>query len=99
VRLAVAFAPHPVSRWFLRICARPFIAIDGVEHRASWSVPTVVVVPAGPHCLSAHIRYRGTPWALGARPAAIDVSPGACSTWTARNGWLNSAPFSLTPAS
>lgn len=95
--ITVTVRGHPVNGWFLRAFARPVIMIDGAEHDAHWSRPRTIPVSAGEHTVAVGVRYRGTPWLLGAESSALQVGIAAEETrgFVARNGPLNHQPFRL----
>lgn len=93
--IEIEFAPHWVNASLVRTLARPFVTIDGVEHRQSWTAPSTYTLESGSHELTAFIRYRGTNAALGTGRRTVTVQPGQQVSLRARNGWANHMPFEL----
>ncbi|WP_051851764.1 hypothetical protein [Streptomyces sp. NRRL F-5650] len=91
--IAVSVRAHPLSRWFLVPLARPFVAVDGVEHRVRWSRREVFPVAAGGVRVSTFVRYRGFVARLGEGSLHVRVGPGETVEVLAANGVLNGAPF------
>ncbi|MBM7767724.1 hypothetical protein [Glutamicibacter nicotianae] len=94
--LVINVRPHWISSAFLRVFAKPFVSVDGVEHRAQWGVPWKSVVEAGDHVVSAGVRYRGSESLMGQSPTTFIVGENHETTLIARNGLLNHTPFSIT---
>nr|WP_314144666.1 hypothetical protein [uncultured Rhodococcus sp.] len=93
--IEIEFAPHWVNASLVRTLARPFVTVDGVEHRQSWIAPSAYTLEPGRHELTAFIRYRGTNAALGTGRRTVMVQPGQHISLRARNGWANHMPFEL----
>ncbi|CCQ15025.1 putative uncharacterized protein [Rhodococcus sp. AW25M09] len=93
--LEIEFAPHWVNASLVRTFARPFVTIDGTEHRQSWSESSSYEVQPGAHEVTAFIRYRGTKVALGTGRRTVTVDAGQYVSLRARNGWANHMPFEL----
>lgn len=92
----ITVRPHWISSTFLRVFAKPFVSVDGVEHPMQWGFPWKSVVEAGDHVVSAGIRYRGSESLMGQSPTTFTVGKDHETTLIARNGLLNHTPFSLT---
>ncbi|MFD6516966.1 hypothetical protein [Rhodococcus sp. NPDC060176] len=95
-QFVVTVRGHWVNACYLWVAARPVLVLDGVEHPTRWGKATTLSVAAGMHTLAAGIRYRGTPWLLALLPREFDVADDQSIHITARNGPMNSDPFSLT---
>ena len=93
--IEIEFAPHWVNASLVRTLARPFVTIDGVEHRQSWSEPSTYELAPGGHELTAFIRYRGTRSALGIGRRRVELGAEQHLRLRARNGWANHMPFEL----
>ncbi|OZC97315.1 hypothetical protein CH275_24490 [Rhodococcus sp. 06-235-1A] len=93
--IEIEFAPHWVNAALVRALARPFITIDGVEHRQSWTASSTYALEPGSHDLTAFIRYRGTRAALGTGRRTVSIDAGEHVSLRARNGWANHMPFEL----
>ncbi|MGF0314108.1 hypothetical protein [Rhodococcus sp. IEGM1428] len=93
--IEIEFAPHWVNASLVRTLARPFVTIDGVEHRQSWTEPSTYAVEPGAHEVTSFIRYRGTNAALGTGRRTVTVQAGQQVSMCARNGWANHMPFEL----
>ena len=93
--IEIEFAPHWVNASLVRTLARPFVTIDGVEHRQSWTEASTYPLEPGSHELTAFIRYRGTQAALGTGRRTVTVQAGQQVSLRARNGWANYMPFEL----
>ncbi|MGV8873284.1 MAG: hypothetical protein ACOH2Q_12225 [Rhodococcus sp. (in: high G+C Gram-positive bacteria)] len=91
----IEFAPHWVNAALVRTFARPFVTIDGVEQRQSWSEPSTYELQPGTHEITAFIRYRGTNAALGTGRRTVTIDAGQHVSLWARNGWANHMPFEL----
>ncbi|MDV6264197.1 hypothetical protein [Rhodococcoides yunnanense] len=93
--IEIEFAPHWVNAAPVRTFARPFVTIDGTEHRQSWTEPSTYALEPGSHEITAFIRYRGTNAALGTGRRTVTVQAGQQVSLRARNGWANHMPFEL----
>ncbi|ADG79642.1 putative protein OS=Tsukamurella paurometabola (strain ATCC 8368 / DSM / CCUG 35730 /CIP 100753 / JCM 10117 / KCTC 9821 / NBRC 16120 / NCIMB 702349/ NCTC 13040) OX=521096 GN=Tpau_3049 PE=4 SV=1 [Tsukamurella paurometabola] len=94
--LRIAFAPHWVNAWFVRIVYRPWVQLDdGVPHLARWRAPIDIPVVAGHRTVTTFLRRR---WQSGASPRisqraiTVDVPEGTMLVQV-RNGPLNHNPF------
>lgn len=96
--ISVTPRPYWLGAWLLRPLARPFVVIDGVEHRARWGADLTVPVTAGPHTVGAGIRYRGFAALLGIRLVTVETGPGHQIRLKAQNGLFNAEPFYITAA-
>ena len=93
--IEVKFTPHWVNAALLKAFSRPFVEIDGVEHRQSWARPSRYRLDTGHHEIVSFIRYRGTSAILGAGSASIQLAENQELALIARNGWANHMPFDL----
>ena len=87
---------HWFNGWFLRLCARANVLVDGVEYPARWGQPRAIEVDAGDHKVAVGARYRGTRPLLGARETRVTVTPDERVVLYARNGFFNHQPFTIT---
>jgi len=87
---------HWVNGWFLRLCARAVVRIDGIEHAARWGQPVIVEVSVGDHCVAVGARYRGTRTVLGAVETQVAANSADQIFVSARNGFFNHQPFEVT---
>jgi len=90
---------HWLSGWFLRLCARAVVRVDGVEYAARWGRPVIIEVSAGDHRVAVGARYRGTRPVLGAVEARVSAMPAETVLVNARNGFFNHQPFVVTTKS
>lgn len=95
--IVVTMKGHWLSAWWLRLTARPFIRIDGVEQAVRWGVPCSTRVTAGEHAVAGGIRYPGFAMLMGVNEATVTVGEDQTVALIARNGPLNGEPFTFTP--
>ncbi len=92
-RVHLAFRPHWINAWFLRLLARPYTRLDGAEHSCRWNRETILDVAEGVHAVETFIRYKGTSSDLGTGRTTTTVQPGEDVRVEACNGWMNGTPF------
>lgn len=90
---------HWFNGWFLRLCARAVVRVDGVEYAAHWGRLVIIEVGAGDHRVAVGARYRGTRPLLGAVEARVSAKPAETVLANARNGFFNYPPFEVTTKS
>ncbi|WP_147441009.1 hypothetical protein [Mycetocola zhadangensis] len=93
--LTVTPETHWLNGWFLRLFARPYVLVDGVEVLAHWGGPCVIPVEPGRHVVAVGARYLRTRPLLGVDSAHVSVEPGQEMRLRARNGALNHQPFAV----
>lgn len=90
---------HWFNGWFLRLCARAVVRVDGVEYAARWGRPMIIEVDTGDHRVAVGARYRGTRPLLGAIETRVSAMPAEHVFVNARNGFFNHHPFEVTTSS
>lgn len=93
----VLFRPNWVNGWFLRLLAKPYALVAGIEHECDWKLPTDLNVDAGSLRVIVYVRYRTTHSNLGTGIFDGNISVGETLSLVARNGVMNQTPFRLSP--
>ena len=86
---------HWFNGWFLRLFARPYLVVDGVEHAVRWGRATDVPVSAGSVRIGAGVRYAGRGALLGAESTPVDARAREGDVLVLRNGFWNHTPFRI----
>ena len=91
--LTVLARPHRVNGWLLRLAARPYLRLDGVERPLTWGAARTFRVAPGAHTLQTFWRYRGVRSPLGTGTLTVQAHDGGELFVLARNGPLNHQPL------
>lgn len=84
---------NPVNFWWLAIFTKPFVAINGQEHRLRWLREQTIEVDPGWLRVESFIRYRGISKGLGIDSCETQIQTGERVEITAVNGITNGSPF------
>lgn len=95
----IELKPHWINGWFLRLFAKPALAVGAKEYPLSWTAPTEVEIDGAPGVtIGVGIRYFRGGRLLGVRMTDLPVGSADSSgpvDLTFRNGMRNHDPFVL----
>lgn len=92
--ISISFEPNWLNGWWYRLCAAPYVAVEGAVTRCRWGTDTEVRLAPGQHRVRTFVRYRRVLRGdLAESAIVVRVVPGRTIRVVASNGVTNASPF------